>query len=273
MWKRSRIKNSRSKLRGIGGSKEADQKHAASCGEYVPKEIQRIGAAFADHPQVGFPHVGANELDAFGRRFADEGEELFEAFDGAVLADPQQAGATLLDLVDQSPVLVTLGVLDLVDTDCPDRTQVAMLQPPLHHILYRLADLVPRGAERHGGFLPGQFARPMCQKHHVGLGRLVLADCPGQFVDPHAAGPAIDPPHAIQQQHRQTPDRDEFKAAQAEPVVGRARLMAARAHRLRTEAGPHVDLDAAAVRAEPCLVVDKAWKVLAMIEQADQSHG
>ena len=33
------IKNPRSKLRGIGGRKEADQKNAASCGEYVPKEI------------------------------------------------------------------------------------------------------------------------------------------------------------------------------------------------------------------------------------------
>jgi hypothetical protein len=34
-----KIKNPRSKLRGIGGRKEADQKNAASCGEYVPKEI------------------------------------------------------------------------------------------------------------------------------------------------------------------------------------------------------------------------------------------
>jgi hypothetical protein len=34
------IKNPRSKLQGIGGRKEADQKNAASCGEYVPKEIQ-----------------------------------------------------------------------------------------------------------------------------------------------------------------------------------------------------------------------------------------
>jgi hypothetical protein len=33
-------KNPRSELRGIGGRKEADQKSAASCGEYVPKEIQ-----------------------------------------------------------------------------------------------------------------------------------------------------------------------------------------------------------------------------------------
>jgi branched-chain amino acid transport system substrate-binding protein len=37
---RQEIKNPRSKLRGIGGRKEADQKNAASCGEYVPKEIQ-----------------------------------------------------------------------------------------------------------------------------------------------------------------------------------------------------------------------------------------
>jgi alkyldihydroxyacetonephosphate synthase len=37
---RGEIKNPRSKLRGIGGRKEADQKNAASCGEYVPKEIQ-----------------------------------------------------------------------------------------------------------------------------------------------------------------------------------------------------------------------------------------
>ena len=42
------IKNPRSKLRGIGGRKEADQKNAASCGEYVPKEMQeKFGEALA----------------------------------------------------------------------------------------------------------------------------------------------------------------------------------------------------------------------------------
>jgi hypothetical protein len=95
------------------------------------ENIQRIRAAFADHPQVGLPHVRTDELDAFGQRLADQGEELREAFDGAVLADPQQAGAILLDLVDQGQVLVALGVLDLVDTDSLDRTQFAMLEPPL----------------------------------------------------------------------------------------------------------------------------------------------
>jgi hypothetical protein len=48
------IKNPRSKLRGIGGRKEADQKNAASCGEYVPKEIKRKQrvAAFRPEPEL-----------------------------------------------------------------------------------------------------------------------------------------------------------------------------------------------------------------------------
>ena len=186
--------------------------------------LTRLAAPLADHPQIGLPHVRADELDAFGQLLADQGEELLEALDGALLADPQQARAILLDLVDQGQVLVTFGILDLIDADRPDRTQVAMLQPPLHHILHRLADLVPGGAKRHGGFLPGQLARPVRQEQHVGLGQLVLADRPGHLFDPHPAGPAIDPPHAIEQHHQQAPERDELEAAQAEVIVGRRRL-------------------------------------------------
>jgi len=52
------------------------------------ENVQRVGAAFVDDPQVGLPHVRADELDAFGQRLADEVEELLEAFDGAILADP-----------------------------------------------------------------------------------------------------------------------------------------------------------------------------------------
>ena len=121
---------------------------------------------------------------------------------------------------------MALGVLDFVDANGLDRTEAAMFQPPRHHILHRLADLVPAGSERQGSFLPGQFAGPVRQKHHVGLGELMLADCPGQFFDPHAAGPAIDPPHVVEQKNREAPDRDEFEAAKVEQIIGRAALMA-----------------------------------------------
>src|SRR3984893_1575252 len=62
---------------------------------------------------------------------------------------------------------------------------------------YRLADVVPSAAERYGGFLPGQLAGPVGQKQYVGLGQLMFADRPWQFFNPHAAGSAIDPPHAV----------------------------------------------------------------------------
>ena len=178
----------------------------------------------------------------------------------------------LLDLVDQGQIFMALGVLDLIDTDGSDRTEAAMLQPPRDDILHRLADFVPTGAERQGGFLPGEFASPVRQKHHVGLGQLVLADRPWQFFDPHTAGPAIDPPHVVKQEHREAPDRDEFEAAKVEQIIGRAALMTARAHWLGAAARPHVDLNAEALRAKPRLLVDEARKVLTLIEKADQPH-
>ena len=136
-------------------------------------------------------------MDAFGQRLADQREELLKALHGAILADPQQPGAALLDLVDQGQVFVAFGILDFVDADRLDQAEMAMFEAPGHHIFDCVADLVPAGAERDGSFLPGQFARPVGEKQHVDLGELVLADCPRQFLNAHAAGQAIDAPHAV----------------------------------------------------------------------------
>jgi hypothetical protein len=57
------IKNPRSKLRGIGGRKEADQKNAASCGEYVPKEI-KIFVTLQRHVPSGQLFAGEHGLAA-----------------------------------------------------------------------------------------------------------------------------------------------------------------------------------------------------------------
>src|SRR5580700_2414925 len=66
----SSIKNPRSKLRGIGGRKEADQKNAASCGEYVPKEIQGANPG-DDEPDTGAqPTADHRGTDAIPRRVA-----------------------------------------------------------------------------------------------------------------------------------------------------------------------------------------------------------
>jgi hypothetical protein len=117
--------------------------------------------------------------------------------------DPAKA-SILLNLVDQRQVFVALGILDL-DTDRRDRAQLSVLEPPLHDIHDRLTDLVPGTAERHRGLLPRQLPRPVCQEQHVSLGQLVLANAPRHRFDPHPAGPAINPSHAIQQHHHAAP--------------------------------------------------------------------
>ena len=43
--------------------------------------------------------------------------KLLEALHGAILADPQQAGAVLLDLVDKGQVFVASGILHFIDAN------------------------------------------------------------------------------------------------------------------------------------------------------------
>ena len=70
--------------------------------------------------------------------------------------------------------------------------------------------------------LPGQLPRPMRQEQHVGLGQLVLADAPRHRFDPNPAGPAIYPPHAIEQHHHAAPQRHKLEPAQAQVIIGPA---------------------------------------------------
>jgi Outer membrane efflux protein len=115
---------------------------------------------------------------------SDDREEPLEGFDGAFLADPQQAGEPLVDLIDQRQVFVALGVLDFIHTNGADPLQLAMLQAPTDHILDGVAHLVPGSVEGLGGFLPGQLPRPAGQKQHVGSGQLVLTIAqPGTYAE------------------------------------------------------------------------------------------
>ena len=91
-----------------------------------------LAAPLADHRQIRLPHVRADKLDPSGQFLADQGKELLEARHRPLAADPQQARAVLFDLVDQRQVFVTLGILDLIDTDRRDRAQLPVLDPPLH---------------------------------------------------------------------------------------------------------------------------------------------
>jgi len=53
--------------------------------------------------------------------FSDDGEETLKGFQGAFLADPEQGGNPLIDLVDQGQVFMAFGMLDFIHPDGADR--------------------------------------------------------------------------------------------------------------------------------------------------------
>jgi len=57
-------------------------------------------------------------------------EEPFDGLLGAPLADPEEAAAVGLDLVDQGDVVLALLVGDFIDANRTDVVGVAVLEPP-----------------------------------------------------------------------------------------------------------------------------------------------
>jgi hypothetical protein len=102
---------------------------------------------------------------------------------------------------------MALGVLDLVDRwpgsgpGCDVRTPALPRTPPRDR-------RCPSGCGTTRRFHSRIVASPVRQEHHVGFGQLVLANRPGQLFDPHSSGPAIEPPHVVEQKNRKAPDRD-----------------------------------------------------------------
>src|SRR5262249_37088049 len=150
---------------------------------------------------------------------------------GSFLADPEQPLTVRADLVDQRQILMSTAILNLVHTDGAHRLQAALRQAPGHDIFDRVEDLLPTGTERLRGLLPGQPARPVRQKQHVGFAQGVLALGPRHRLHLHPAAAAVDPAHGVEQHHRKTPDRNKLEAALLKSVVTGRRPLAAGAAR------------------------------------------
>src|ERR1039457_2962496 len=133
-------------------------------------DVEGLGTLFANHTQIRFPHVRADELDLRRHLRANHGKEFLEGFHGPFLANPQQPGTAQVDLIHQGQIFVPFAALNLIHANGANRPQDAMLQPPGDQIFHRVVDLIPGSAKLFGGFLPGEFARPMPQKMHVNLG-------------------------------------------------------------------------------------------------------
>jgi len=126
------------------------------------------------------------------------------------------------------------------------------------HMFDGVEDLVPGGAERLGCLLPGEPARPTGQKQHVGIGQLMLAVAPGDFLDDHGfAAATIDAPHGVREKDQKAPERNELETPFGELIVTRRRLMATGTHGRRTFARTHGDFNTFVIGTEAGLLVNE----------------
>lgn len=188
------------------------------------EDVESLGAFLTDELEIGLPHVRADEEDIGNDLLAHGSEESLEEFEGSFFADPEQAGDTDVDLIDEGEILVAFGVLDLIDADGIDLAEGAVLQAPGDNMLDRVEDLFPGSAKCLRGFLPRQAASPAGQKEHVDGSQSVLAVAPGDlFDDDGVAAAAIDAPHGVQQEDEESPKRNELKAVLVDSAVTRQR--------------------------------------------------
>src|SRR5262245_26698656 len=75
------------------------------------------GTFLLDDLQIRLPHVRADEGDLGDDFLAHGSEESLDGVDGSFSPDPEQAGDSDVDLIDQRQILVALGVLDFIHAD------------------------------------------------------------------------------------------------------------------------------------------------------------
>jgi len=103
---------------------------------------------------------------------------------------------------------------------------------------------------------------------------MLLALAPRHPLDGHAACRAIDPPHRVDEEHRDVPERHELEPSRRKPVVSRPLLAASRADRPAVGPGLDVDLefrlDQAVHEADPR--VDERLVPLDAVENTLEMH-
>ena len=124
------------------------------------EHVERGGQHGGDDVEIGFPHVGTDDLDS-GAALGSEGlEEAGEGLGVAIPDDAEEALAAAVDLIDQRHVFVPFAVGDLIDSDGGDVLQIAVFEAEIDDPFHRTADGVPCGVEAGGGFLPAQAPGP-----------------------------------------------------------------------------------------------------------------
>ena len=192
------------------------------------ENVKNIGQEISGTVEVGFPHVGAKEADAATEILAKDLEEEIEGGFGAVVADPEQSLAVVVDLVNQRPEFVLLANMDFIDPESLDSGEIAVLDAVIYDPFDRTIHISPTGTEAPGDLRPRQETSPLGQEEAEHLAVLVLAAGPRHPLDGRSAFAAVNAPWRVDQKDEQSPEGNKVPLAFGLPVISRSPLPASR---------------------------------------------
>jgi hypothetical protein len=138
------------------------------------QNVESIGQKVRGTVEIGLPHVRAQEADAGTELLTENLKEVVDGGLGAIIADPKQSLAMRIDLINQSPELVFLANMNLIDTQSGDPGEIAVLDAKGDDPFDGTIDIGPGGPKTGGNFRPGKQARPLGQKEAEDIRVLVL---------------------------------------------------------------------------------------------------
>lgn len=194
------------------------------------EDVESLRDEIGGAAEVGLPHVRADEADAAAEVFAHDLEEEIEGALGAIIPDPEQAFAVVVDLVNQRPEFISFADMNLVHSESHHAGEIAMLNAEVHNPFDGAVNIGPRDSEASCDLGPGQKPRPLCEKKPEDIGVAVLAAGPGHPFDGGTTSAAVDAAGGVNESHAQSPQRNEAPPAFGLPVVSWALLSASRTH-------------------------------------------
>ena len=197
-----------------------------------------------DDFQIGFPHIRADDGNCgtafYAKLFEPTGEGTFLA----VFDDADETFRTVVDLIDESHIVVPQGVGDLVDADGGDSFETAVGQTVVHRPFDTAKYGIPFGMELEGGLSPTEMFGPLGEEKAKCVGAMVFAFRPRNQLDGDAAAFAIHAAHPVAETHFDVPKGDKIKeTVRRHVIVDGAFAMAIRADGSRVLAGNDLDFD------------------------------
>jgi hypothetical protein len=222
--------------------------------------------------QVGPPHVAANKTKSLDELRTQFLEPTAQRLLRTPLADPQQAPATSINLVDHSEEVVgalAMSPVDLVHANRFNPAQLAMRQAPLHEPLYGSIHRFPTGLKYCRRLPPTQPPRPASKKAHHRRRQWPLPVTPRNVLNHDPVLNTLHTPRRVTETHRYSPQRYKFPVSLRQPVIAGSRKTALRAASPHSTVRSHGNLDQRCISAQsahPHVLVEESNKPLHPIQ-------